>query len=683
MREETHQVRRLVIELTIPRAEDAARLQERFGRLCRNRVVPLLDRCCSARCGPERLVRIESLEIDLGLLSPESPDDDLVARIGVELDRRLGELIGPAQDEADRPEGGPRAGSHLELFEHFARNGHLPWWADTTRPRPLDDALDHLLRHAPESLAKSLIVLLQGDRPLRRIIHHFDDDALSRLAGLLAVPRDPASTPLPRELLGILREAASPFDLGRNLRGAFWRAALVATASNPEVRRDPSAFCVQVLPRVAAELRIDTATLLAALRRAAATVGRTLRAPLVEAIETLSRQADRSRHGEGEAAEALAEILERWQRRGGPWVGLFETLASVAGRLPAAIQARWLATLRGLERKAADGGPAVTDALPDLIRPCLDDARRHAPELSPALAANVKAPAAAVETLSREADRSRHGEWEAAEALAEILERWQRRGGPWVGLFETLASVAGRLPAAIQARWLATLRGLEREAADGGPAVTDALPDLIRPCLDDARRHAPELSPALAANVKAPAAKSIPAGRGSGDADEIDVGNAGLVILWPFLRPFFGRLGLLDDDRFRDPAAMHRAVGLLGYLAHADPDPAEYWLPLAKVLCGMDLDEVFDFGPPVTEAEAEECSSLLRAVIGHAAILNDMSVDGFRGSFLIRQGLLGTRDGSWLLRVEGQTYDIVLERFPWTWAWVKLPWMEAPLRAEW
>ena len=69
--------------------------------------------------------------------------------------------------------------------------------------------------------------------------------------------------------------------------------------------------------------------------------------------------------------------------------------------------------------------------------------------------------------------------------LAEILERWQRRGGPWVGLFETLASVAGRLPAAIQARWLATLRGLEREAADGGPAVTDALPDLIRPCLDD------------------------------------------------------------------------------------------------------------------------------------------------------------------------------------------------------
>ena len=109
MREDPHQVRRLVIELTIPPREDAARLQEQLGRLCRNRVVPLLDRCCSARCGPERLVRIESLEIDLGLLSPESPDDDLVARIGVELDRRLGELIGPTRTRPITPKAAPRA----------------------------------------------------------------------------------------------------------------------------------------------------------------------------------------------------------------------------------------------------------------------------------------------------------------------------------------------------------------------------------------------------------------------------------------------------------------------------------------------------------------------------------------------------------------------------------------------
>ncbi len=70
----------------------------------------------------------------------------------------------------------------------------------------------------------------------------------------------------------------------------------------------------------------------------------------------------------------------------------------------------------------------------------------------------------------------------------------------------------------------------------------------------------------------------------------------------------------MEGKQFKDAAAVHRAVGLLGYLATEDPVPEEYHLPLCKVLCGMELDEVFDFGPPLEEAEAEECSNLLTAV---------------------------------------------------------------------
>ena len=106
-------------------------------------------------------------------------------------------------------------------------------------------------------------------------------------------------------------------------------------------------------------------------------------------------------------------------------------------------------------------------------------------------------------------------------------------------------------------------------------------------------------------------------------------------------------------------------------------------LPLCKVLCGMDLAEVFDFGPPITEAEVEECTALLQAVIAHASILGTMSVRGFRGTFLLRKGQLSTRDGVWLLRVERQTYDVVLDRFPWSLNIVKLPWMEALMQVEW
>ena len=41
------------------------------------------------------------------------------------------------------------------------------------------------------------------------------------------------------------------------------------------------------------------------------------------------------------------------------------------------------------------------------------------------------------------------------------------------------------------------------------------------------------------------------------DTDERYIGNAGLVILWPFLGNFFARLGLLADKQFQD-AGYHR-----------------------------------------------------------------------------------------------------------------------------
>jgi len=171
---------------------------------------------------------------------------------------------------------------------------------------------------------------------------------------------------------------------------------------------------------------------------------------------------------------------------------------------------------------------------------------------------------------------------------------------------------------------------------------------------------------------------------GFSDADEAYITNAGLVILWPFLVRFFERLGLSEGRRFKDVAAPHRGVRLLQYLADPNQEPPpEYLLLLNKVLCGMAVDEVFDFGAPVTEDENEECSRFLAAVIEEVPILHNMSIPGFRATFLLRKGQLSTRDGAWLLRVERETYDVVLDRFPWSVAWVKLPWMEAPMHVEW
>lgn len=239
-----------------------------------------------------------------------------------------------------------------------------------------------------------------------------------------------------------------------------------------------------------------------------------------------------------------------------------------------------------------------------------------------------------------------------------------------------------------------------------GPAAADA------PRAPDSVRHAapgegPELSPGwsstgLSAGMKLippaaekphrpedPASKTLPfPGISSfGETDALSVHNAGIVILWPFLDRFFDRLDLLDGNgrgrNFRSPMARHRAAGLLQAAAGMDPASPEYLLPLNKMLCGIGITDVYEFGPPMLEGEVEECGNLIGAVIAQAPVLRDMSPEGFRGSFLLRGGILRVGDGIWLLRAERRSYDIVLDRFPWSWEWIKFPWMEAPLRVEW
>lgn len=168
---------------------------------------------------------------------------------------------------------------------------------------------------------------------------------------------------------------------------------------------------------------------------------------------------------------------------------------------------------------------------------------------------------------------------------------------------------------------------------------------------------------------------------------ECYIHNAGLVILWPFLTPFFQTLGLLTEEKqFAQLDHAHHAILLLHSLTNEyneEQQPPEYQLMLNKILCGVALESVFETDTAISKEEQQECQHLLEAVIHHASILNNMSIQGFQGSFLLRQGILRQRDGLWLLQVERQSYDVVLERFPWRFNTIKLPWMQRPLQVEW
>jgi hypothetical protein len=159
--------------------------------------------------------------------------------------------------------------------------------------------------------------------------------------------------------------------------------------------------------------------------------------------------------------------------------------------------------------------------------------------------------------------------------------------------------------------------------------------------------------------------------------------TSGLVLLWPFLPAFFEGLDYTRAEVFRETTAAHRAAALLHFLATGAAVSPEQELVLPKILCGLDLDCVHDPGHPLEDFEIRSAEALLRAVLGHVPMLGKLSAAGFREAFLVRPGTLSTRDGHWLLRIERRTFDVLLDRLPWTFAWVRLPWMSFPLQVEW
>ena len=253
-------------------------------------------------------------------------------------------------------------------------------------------------------------------------------------------------------------------------------------------------------------------------------------------------------------------------------------------------------------------------------------------------------------------------------SLAERLRALAPRDRSAAALFVSLARLAPRL--GIEAvRAVEAL--LDRSAGPPAlPALIEVFVDAGAIRVDEAERWRDRVA----------TARAHP---GEDAHDAVAVVNSGLVLLWPFLAQFFESLGLLENEDFRDAAAQHRAVAVLHYLAGGEIVGPEQELPLAKVLAGVEIDAVHEPGEPLDAVETAAAAALLEAVLGHAPMLGRISVGGLRRAFLRRPGLLSTRDGQWLLRVERRSIDILLDRLPWTFAWVRLPWMAEPLQVEW
>lgn len=174
----------------------------------------------------------------------------------------------------------------------------------------------------------------------------------------------------------------------------------------------------------------------------------------------------------------------------------------------------------------------------------------------------------------------------------------------------------------------------------------------------------------------------------SGSDHPLLIGNAGLVLLGPYLPALFERLGVISKDgagvpRIEGIEARSRAVHLLQYLADGRTDAPEAELTLSKLLSGASPSDPVEPSISPSAADISTCDSLLEAVISNWPIIKGTTIDGLRETFLRREGQLLRGDARWDLHVHRKGLDVLVDQIPWTFSTVLHRWMTEPIQVTW
>jgi len=164
-----------------------------------------------------------------------------------------------------------------------------------------------------------------------------------------------------------------------------------------------------------------------------------------------------------------------------------------------------------------------------------------------------------------------------------------------------------------------------------------------------------------------------------------EVSDSVLVLLSPYLPALFERTGCVEKGEFLTEEAKRKALAILKFVAFGTYGEPPRTAAVMNLLCGLPVSPLFrvDELPAVSDDEKQLVEGLLKAVIANWKAVGHMSPDGLRGSYFVRSGVVETAGAMDLLTVENKTFDILIERLPWTYSMIKHPWMKKTLNVKW
>ncbi len=163
----------------------------------------------------------------------------------------------------------------------------------------------------------------------------------------------------------------------------------------------------------------------------------------------------------------------------------------------------------------------------------------------------------------------------------------------------------------------------------------------------------------------------------------IVVPNAGIVLLNSYFLMLFERLNLVNDNKFISEETRLNAVHYLQYIVTGMTKTEESLLALNKVFCNVPLSQPIYDEIQMSNDDKILIEGLLKAAIEYWNAIGATSIQGFRGNWLVRNGILREEEDRWSLTVEKRPYDVLMLKSPFSFSIIKLPWMPKPIHVTW
>jgi hypothetical protein len=193
MKKQRHKIKRQILELQLESREKAIYIQNRAGRVYRDKLIPIIDECCNELSHPDVVYKVDRLELDLGNINLRHLEKEMTLNLGSKLRRRLSEKIKAAErvSKSFSPHPVHSSGavreekektiSELALFEWFVQKGNLPPDVEKIDDAELENILERLIINSPNPLKKLIFQLVENKTQLKRLIFHFSDDIMARI----------------------------------------------------------------------------------------------------------------------------------------------------------------------------------------------------------------------------------------------------------------------------------------------------------------------------------------------------------------------------------------------------------------------------------------------------------------------------------------------------------------------